>query len=74
MLTGRINHYRGARGLEEQVGCMSLPEGGAEVAYTGGCADGVGEVGGQQTRKKYYTLALCSARIQPPSIATTRTR
>ena len=50
---------------------MNLREGEAEVAYTGGYADGVGGFGDWQTRKKlYYALALCSARIKPPSIAT----
>ena len=47
-LTGQMSHYKGACGLEEHVECMSVREGEAKVAYTGGCADGVGGVVGRQ--------------------------
>ena len=60
-LTGRTSHYRGAHGFEGHVGRMSLREGGAEVAYMGGWADGVGEVGGRQ-RERSYTTHWYSAR------------
>ena len=70
-LTGQTSHYKGVCGLEEHVGRMSVGEGEAGVAYTGGCADGIGGVVGKAARKKYDTThwCSCSARIQPPSIA-----
>ena len=51
-LTGQTSHYKGVCGLEEHVGRMSVGEGEAGVAYTGGCADGIGGVVGKAARKK----------------------